>query len=98
MISQSYDLDADALYIKLADGQAARTAQIDAGTLVDLDSAGNVVGIEVIQPDRIWPLDKILARYGVSDDDARELQTYFEHPAQLMPPAHPDPRVPVAVC
>lgn len=97
MISQSYDLDADALYIELADGPAARTVQIDRGTLVDLDSGGNVVGIEVIQPARTWPLLEILTGFSVSDDDARELRAYFEYPAQLVPPAHPAPRVPVAV-
>jgi uncharacterized protein YuzE len=97
MISQRYDLDANALYIELADRQAARTVQIDNGTLVDLDSAGNMVGIEVIQPARTWPLDEILARFNVSNDDARELRAYFEHPAQLVPPAHPEPSVPVAV-
>src|SRR5262249_13804783 len=74
-------------HIELADGQAARTVQIHNGTLVDLDPAGNVVGIEVIQPARTWPLDEILARFDVSDGDAQELRAYFEHPAQLVPPA-----------
>jgi uncharacterized protein YuzE len=97
MISQSYDLDADALYIELADSQAGRTVQVDVGTLVDLDLAGNVVGIEVIQPARMWPLGEILARFNVSDDDARELRAYFAHPAQLVPPAHPAPCVPVSI-
>ena len=97
MISQSYDLDAGALYIRLADGQVARTAQVDNGTLVDLDAAGDVVGIEVILPARTWPLEEILGRFGVSEHDARELRAYFSPPARLSQPVHPGPRVPVAV-
>ncbi len=34
MIRQSYDLDADALYVKLTDHKVTRTVEIDAGTLV----------------------------------------------------------------
>ena len=97
MILQSYDLDADALYIRLADHPVARTVQLDAGTLVDLDADGALVGIEVIQPQRAWPLDDILARFAVSEDDARGLRAYFPHPSQLRPAAHPDSRIPVAV-
>jgi uncharacterized protein YuzE len=97
MILQSYDLDADALYIKLADRPIARTTQLDPGTLADLDAEGALVGIEVIQPQRVWPLDSILTRFAVSEDDARELRAYFPHPPQLRPPAHPGPRFLVAV-
>lgn len=97
MILQSYDLDADALYIKLADRPIARTAQLDAGTLADLDDQGVLVGIEIIQPQRAWPLDSILTRFTVSEDIARELRAYFPHPSQLRPTSHPGPRIPVAV-
>jgi uncharacterized protein YuzE len=97
MILQSYDLDAGALYITLADGPAARTVQLDEGTLVDLDADGRLLGIEVIQPWRAWPLEDILARFSVIEDEARQLRAYFPHPQQLRPPAHPGLRVPVAV-
>jgi len=98
MISQRYDLDANALYIELGEGPAARTVQVDSGTLVDLDPAGNVLGIEVIQPERSWPLEEILRRFFFAEEDARELRVYFPHPeTQIHPPAHPAPRVPVAV-
>jgi uncharacterized protein YuzE len=97
MISQSYDLDAGALYIELANRQAARTEQVDTGTLVDLDSAGDVIGIEVINPERLWPLEEILRRFTVSEEDAGELRAYFSYPAAIVPPEHPAARVPVAV-
>ncbi len=97
MISQSYDLDAGALYIELAGREVARTVQVDPGTLVDLDQAGAVVGIEVIQPERSWPLEEILSRFAVAQQDARELRAFFPYPAAIVPPAHPAARVPVAV-
>lgn len=97
MIRQSYDLDADALYVKLADQKVARTAEIDEGTLVNLDADDNIVGIEVIQPERQWPLDEILRSFGVSPEQALELRTYFFQPAQLSAPAHTDSRLCVAV-
>jgi uncharacterized protein YuzE len=97
MIRQSYDLDADALYIRLTSRKVARTAEIDAGTLVNLDADSAIVGIEVLQPARKWPLDEILARFTVNEDDATQLRAYFAQPAQLVPPEHAAPGVPVAV-
>jgi uncharacterized protein YuzE len=113
MIKQSYDLDADALYIELADRKVARTVEIDSGTLVNLDFADRVVGIEVIRTRRAWPLEEILMRFRVPEGQARELRAYFpQPPAALMPPAtsataipprtyaqpaHPEPGLDVAV-
>jgi uncharacterized protein YuzE len=89
MIRQSYDLDANALYITVTDLPIARTTQIDPGTLVDLDADGGVVGIEVISPERSWPLGEILARFGVGSEDAGQLEAYFPGGLQLGSPAHP---------
>lgn len=89
MISQSYDIDADALYIELRKNAVARTVQIDSGTLVDVDAAGHVLGIEVVHPQRSWPLRAIIDRFGVTADDARELNIYFPMIAQTSPPSDP---------
>jgi uncharacterized protein YuzE len=97
MIRQSYDLTANALYITVTDRQVARTAEVDPGTLVDLDAAGSIVGIEVIGPERCWPLEDILARFGVAAEDAEQLKAYFSQPTQLAVPEHPALPVPVAV-
>ncbi len=59
----SYDHDADALYIEMADAPVARTRQFDEGTIVDLDESGKVVGIEVLRPARDWPLEQIKASF-----------------------------------
>lgn len=112
MIRQDYDLDADALYIQLTGATVARTAELDSGTIVNLDSAGQVVGIEVIQPQRAWPLEEILTRFAIAGAQATELRAYFpqppqpqlapEHPAPMPPrthaqPSHPGPGVRVEV-
>jgi uncharacterized protein YuzE len=44
----TYDPKADALYIKLQDGNAARTRKVEDGMLVDVDGGGRLVGIEII--------------------------------------------------
>jgi len=97
MIRQSYDLTANALYITVTDRKVARTAEVDTGTLVDVDATGSIVGIEVIGPERCWPLEEILARFNVAAGDAEQLRAYFSHRAQLVLPEHPALPVPVAV-
>lgn len=88
MIRQDYDADAGALYLKLADRKVTRTVEIDSGTLADLDSAGHLVGIEVIQPDRDWPLEEVLSRFGVSSEQAKELRaSYHKQPNKDGPDA-----------
>lgn len=67
MISASLDTVADALYLQIRRGRVARTEELDSGTLVDLDTYGDPLGIEVIHPGRAWPLDEFLQRYNVSD-------------------------------
>ena len=77
-----YDKDADALYIKLSDGeQIARTEQVDPGTLVDLDANGRVVGIDLIRPARAWPLDEVAERFEIADDDVAVLHALWREDA-----------------
>jgi uncharacterized protein YuzE len=89
MIRQNYDLDADALYINVTGGKVARTVEIDKGTLVDLDAAGVLVGIEVISPQRSWPVEEILARFEASAEDAAQLRAYFVGPLAPHSSSHP---------
>ena len=44
----TYDKDADALYIKLRDGEFARNRKLDDNTILDIDKDGNVLGIELL--------------------------------------------------
>lgn len=59
-----YSDTADALYIYLQPGVTpTRGEEIDSATIVDLDESGAVVGIEVLNPAREWPLEVIAERY-----------------------------------
>jgi hypothetical protein len=52
----------------------ARTVEIDNRTLADVDLRGWLVGVEVLRPDREWPLDDILSKFHVDDRDERDLR------------------------
>lgn len=68
------DEKTDALYIYLDNGRPAATRQIEQGTIVDLDDAGRLIGIEVICRHRAWPVEKILGTYSVSEADETRLR------------------------
>lgn len=55
----NYDDTVDALYIELSGAVVSRSVEYDPGTHVDVDASGTIVGIEVIQPARSWPLQVI---------------------------------------
>jgi uncharacterized protein YuzE len=44
----SYDDEADALYVKLTDSEVATSHIVDEGRVLDVDEAGEPVGIEVL--------------------------------------------------
>lgn len=78
MMRYRYDEEADALYIRVREeGIVERTEQIDPGTLVDVDGAGHLLGIEVIRPGRPWPLEAILDEYPVDDETRKVLTAQF---------------------
>jgi uncharacterized protein YuzE len=59
-----YDEEANALYVYILDDvKPTHGEQIDAGTIVDLDDDGRVVGIEILNPARPWPVDEIAERF-----------------------------------
>jgi len=86
-----WDPEADALYVALLEDGAppSRTEQIDSGTLVDLDRLGHILGIEVLRPARTWPLDEIIAQFGMDPDQAAALRALFSG-------SHQDRRYPFA--
>lgn len=74
MLSTSFDQDADAMYIKLAEGDIARTIDLNEGTLVDLDADGNVLGVEVIHPVGGWPVEELIERFSLNEMTARTVR------------------------
>jgi len=60
-VSATDDGTAEAMYIRLADRKVARTKEIEEGVLLaDLDSRGNLIGIEVLAPVRIRQLIQLV--------------------------------------
>ena len=43
-----YDTEADALYVRLASGEVARTRRLDSSRAVDYRADGTVVGVEFL--------------------------------------------------
>jgi uncharacterized protein YuzE len=43
-----YDTEVGAFYVRISDGEVARTAEVSAFVSVDLDGADNVVGLELL--------------------------------------------------
>lgn len=78
-----YDNEADALAIELADGIVDHTVEIDSGTLVDVDSAGRVLTIEVIQPARRWPLDQVVSQFPIAPADLAMLRAIWNRDETL---------------
>lgn len=62
-----YDLDVHALYVTITSAPVGRAIPVDDLTNVDVDADGNLVGIEVLDYGRWWPLDAIISRFGVSE-------------------------------
>ena len=44
----SYDPEANALYVKFSDDKIERTEELKPGIILDFDSRGHVVGIEML--------------------------------------------------
>ena len=47
-----YDRQADAMYIRLAEGEVADSDEVRDGVIFDLDAAGRVLGIEILDVSR----------------------------------------------
>jgi uncharacterized protein YuzE len=45
----SYDEQADALYVRLAESEIAESEEIRPGVVIDLDGRGEVVAIEILR-------------------------------------------------
>ena len=65
-ISATYDKEADALYIRLREGDRARTIEIDEAHYVDVDEQGAALGIEILYPTTGSRIGEILERFGLA--------------------------------
>lgn len=68
-VNIEYDPEVDALYVRLGDGNVARTVE-DAQCTVDFDAASRVVGVEVLSPTPTV-LALVAERFGFSESLAQ---------------------------
>ena len=64
-ITAHYDHEADALYVRLVEGDQERTVEIDESTYVDLDANGRVVGLEFLYPSMGLNLQEVARRFDI---------------------------------
>ena len=56
----TYDKEADAMYIELSTAPFAKNKEVDSRTILDLDSKGNVLGIELLDVSKRIPPKELL--------------------------------------
>jgi uncharacterized protein YuzE len=64
-ITAEYDREADALYVRLFDGDRGRAVEVDDSTYVDVDAANRAVGIEFLYPGMGLNLEGVVRRYAL---------------------------------
>jgi uncharacterized protein YuzE len=48
MVRLTYDLEVDALYLRISDAKVMDTCEIEDDVMVDYDAEGQVVGVEIL--------------------------------------------------
>jgi len=54
-----YDIEVDALYVRLQEKYVARTVEIEEGSNLDLDDSGKLIGLEVLDATKRYSLADI---------------------------------------
>jgi uncharacterized protein YuzE len=55
----TYDTKADALYIRLRDGEFGRNVEIEEGIVLDLDKEGGLLGLEILNASKRIPSSQL---------------------------------------
>ena len=55
----SFDEEADALYIRFQEGSVEKTIKVQDGILIDIDNAGRIFGIEILDVSQRIPKNTI---------------------------------------
>jgi uncharacterized protein YuzE len=55
----AYDPKADALYIKLRDGEFKENQEIEEGLILDLDANKSILGIEILDASKKMPRESL---------------------------------------
>ena len=55
----TYDTEADALYIRMGDGEFAENKEPVPGVILDIGSKGELLGIEILNASQRYPLEEL---------------------------------------
>jgi uncharacterized protein YuzE len=80
----TYDLNAGALYVSIAEGNIEHQVEMPDGVVVDVDAQERVIGIEVLAPWRGWAVSALVDRFDLSSEDARALGALAQQPFILI--------------
>lgn len=75
----AHDVGADALYIYVTDGSVDHTEELTDGTVVDVGSSGELVGVEILAVSSGWNDEELARRFELSTYD-RQVLTALTHP------------------
>lgn len=67
-ISIEVDTTLHAAYVRLSEEKVVKSIEFDEDILIDLDGAGRVVGIEILDSNVRLPFDELLTQYQVSTE------------------------------
>ncbi|HUF98430.1 MAG TPA: DUF2283 domain-containing protein [Ilumatobacter sp.] len=73
-MNYEFDRTADALYIRISNAAIDHQEEMDDGAIVDVDMAGEIVGIDVMSPDEGWDAGPIISRWDLSAIDVEMIQ------------------------
>lgn len=59
------DFTADVAYLRLGDGEVARTCEVSPGVYVDLDPYDVVIGVEVLALDSLIPYSELTTKFHI---------------------------------
>ncbi len=76
----TFDAEADAVYVWLADARPVQQVELGDGTIVDLDEAGGVIGIEILSFHAGWDPRFVAEQLSLNESDAVDLQFLATYP------------------
>lgn len=78
VVSVKLDLDAGAAYLRLSAESVARTVEFNEVILVDLDTMGVVVGVELLDLMTPIPMDDLASKHHIHSESFRILMAAIE--------------------
>jgi uncharacterized protein YuzE len=85
-ITASYDREADALYVRLRDGERRRAVEIDETTYVDVDLDDRPLGIEILYPAMGLDVQAIARQFSIEQQLPAIISAIMSTDAPVSPP------------